>query len=198
MYNHLVNHQDAIRPTQPGCKLTYADFLLFPDDGKRHELIDGAHYVTPSPKLKHQAIVGNLYWLIRSFLTDHPIGNAYLSPLDVVLSDIDVVEPDLLFVASEQLDILTERNVSGPPTLVVEVLSESTRRRDETLKMKLYERMGVREYWMVDPEAETVNVYRAAAERFERVCALSVETNDSLTTPALPGRSLALAAIFAD
>ena len=193
--------RDRGRPTQPGFKLTYADFLLFPDDGKRHELIDGAHYVTPSPKLKHQAIVGNLYWLIRSFLTDHPIGNIYLSPLDVVLSDIDVVEPDLLFVACDQRDILTERNVAGPPTLVVEVLSQSTRHRDETLKLKLYERMGVREYWIVDPEGDAVRVYRPAsdtADAFERVNQLSVEARDSLSTPLLPGLAISLAAIFAD
>ena len=111
-------------------RLTYDDFLLFPDDGRRHELIDGAHYVTPSPNLRHQDLVGRLF----------------LSPFDVVFSFHDVVEPDLVFVASDQLDILTAQNIQGTPALVVEVLSPSTRKRDREVKRRLYERAGVREY----------------------------------------------------
>ena len=87
----------------PARKLTYADFLLFPDDGKRHELIDGVHYVTPSPNLGHQELVGRLYLAIGNFLsTRRHLGRVFLSPLDVVMSDYDVVEPDLLFVAGDQ------------------------------------------------------------------------------------------------
>src|SRR5918996_916629 len=89
-------------------RLTYADFLLFPDDGKRHELIDGVHYVTPSPNLGHQELVGRLYLAIGNFLTTRrQLGRVFLSPLDVVMSDYDVVEPDLLFVAGDQQHILT-------------------------------------------------------------------------------------------
>ena len=75
-------------------KLTYDDFLLFPDDGKRHELIDGEHYVTPSPNIRHQTILGNLYFLIRTWLEQHPVGRAFMAPLDVVFTQFDVVEPD--------------------------------------------------------------------------------------------------------
>ena len=180
-----------MRPASPTVKFTYEDVRLFPDDRKRHELIDGEHYVTPSPRLKHQAIVGNLYWLIRSFLTDH-----YVSPLDVVLSRIDVVEPDLLYVANDQQDMLTESNISGPPALVVEVLSSSTRRRDETLKLELYGRMGVREYWIVDPDLETLTVYRARDDRFARIGELSLEANDALSSPMFPGLDLPLSSVF--
>ena len=80
-----------MKPASPGVKLTYDDFLLFPDDGQRHELIDGEHYVTPSPIPRHQRIVGNLYWLIRSFLERHSIGEVFGAPVDIVLSHFDVV-----------------------------------------------------------------------------------------------------------
>ena len=113
-----------------------------------------------------------------------------------MLSSIDVVEPDLLYVANDQQDILTESNVSGPPSLVVEVLSSSTRRRDETLKLELYGRMGVREYWIVDPDLETFTVYRAADDRFARIGELSIEANDALSSPMFPGLALPLSSVF--
>jgi len=80
-------------------KLTYDDFLLFPDDGHRHELIDGEHYVTPSPNMRHQAISGNLHIMIRSWLEQHPVGRIFYAPFDVVFTIFDVVEPDLLYLS---------------------------------------------------------------------------------------------------
>ena len=80
-------------------KLTYDDFLLFPDDGRRHELIDGEHYVTPSPNMKHQAVSGNLFFMIRSCLDQHPVGRIFYAPFDVVFTHFDVVEPDLLYLS---------------------------------------------------------------------------------------------------
>ena len=111
-------------------RLTYDDLFDFPDDGKRRELIDGELYVTPSPNLRHQVLVGRLYVAIANYLAATPgPGRVYLSPLDVVLSPHDVVEPDLFFVASEQLDVLTPKNVQGAPALVVEILSRVRARR---------------------------------------------------------------------
>ena len=95
-YNERMSGNDDVKTAaKPGVKLTYDDFLLFPDDGKRHELIDGEHYVTPSPNTKHQQISGNLHCLIRSWLEAHPIGRVFYAPFDVVFSHFDVVEPDL-------------------------------------------------------------------------------------------------------
>jgi Uma2 family endonuclease len=92
----------------PDTRLTYDDFLLLPDDGKRHEIIDGAHYVTPSPNLRHQDVVLRLTLRIGAYLEAHPgAGRLFIAPLDVVLSHHDVVEPDLLFVAGDQTEILT-------------------------------------------------------------------------------------------
>ena len=101
--------------TARSTKLTYADFVLLPDDGKRHEIIDGEHYVTPSPNTKHQVVVGNLYLSLGNYLREHPIGLVFLAPFDVVLSNFDVVEPDLLYISRERIDVLTKANVRGAP-----------------------------------------------------------------------------------
>jgi Uma2 family endonuclease len=121
----------------------------------------------------------------------------FFAPVDVVLSRFDVVEPDLLYMSKERkAQIANDANVQGPPELVVEVGSPSTRRRDETLKRALYERAGVSEYWVVDPELDVVRVYRRDGERFARPIELSLEAGDVLTTPLLPGLELPLSEIF--
>jgi Uma2 family endonuclease len=188
---------DAMRPTVPGVRLTYDEYLLFPDDGKRHELVGGEHDVTPSPTPRHQAILWNLVALIGPHLQAHPVGRAFTSPLDVVLSDLDVVGPDLLFISRERLhQVLTSTHVAGAPDLVVEVASPGTSKRDETVKRGRYERFGVSEYWVIDPEREVVKVFRQAAGVYARVTELTCEGGDVLTTPLLPGLELPLARIF--
>lgn len=179
-------------------RLTYDDFVLFPDDGKRHEIIDGEHHVTPSPNLRHQQLVGRLHVEIAIYLRAHPqAGQVFLSPLDVVLSHYDVVEPDLLFVAGDQAAIMTDKNIQGPPALVVEVLSKSSRKRDAQTKRRLFERTGVREYWLVDPELDVVQVFRPSPEgKLTRVAELSSEDGDTLTTPLLPGCAIGLRELF--
>ena len=194
-----MSGRDEVMRTNPGVKLTYDDFLLFPDDGKRHELIDGEHYVTPSPNRKHQAIVWNLAGLIAPYLDSHPIGRAFVAPFDVIFSEFDVVEPDLLFISKARLDdILTTTHVRGAPDLVVEIGSPSTRKRDETIKRKLYERRGVEEYWVIDPDLDTIAVYRRIGEGYQRTGEFSLERNETLTTTLLPGLALALDRIFKD
>jgi len=182
----------------PGVKLTYDDFLLFPEDGQRHELIDGEYYVTPTPKLSHQAIVGRLHLAIGNYLAATPIGRVFLSPLDVILSNFDVVEPDLLYVSNERAPEILRDWVRGAPDLAVEVGSPSTRKRDETIKRALYERFGVVEYWVVDPEIDVVRIYRRTADHFGRPTELSLEAGDVLTSPLLAGLELPLARIFRD
>jgi Uma2 family endonuclease len=155
---------DTARPSSEtsagdGLKLTDDDFLLFPDDGKRHELIDGEHYVTPSPDLRHQRISGRLYLLIGIWLEAHPIGELFYAPLDIVFSRFDVVEPDLLYMSNERAAQITsnKQHVTGAPELVIEIGSKSTRKRDQTIKRRLYERWGVSEYWVVDPELDVIS-----------------------------------------
>ena len=178
-------------------KFTYEDFLTFPDDGKRHEIIDGEHYVTPSPDTRHQTVCTALTALLWTYLKQHPIGAVFVAPFDVIFSDLDVVEPDLLYISRERAAILTAQNVRGAPDLVVEILSPSTRKTDEVTKRKRYEHFGVLEYWVVDPELDAIKVYRRTDDRFVRVAELSAEAGDLLTTPRLPGFSVTLTEIFA-
>lgn len=181
----------------PPLKLTYEDYLHLPEDGKRHELIDGEHLLTPSPNTRHQFVTSNLHRLLSGFVHTQGLGRVCTAPLDVVLSATDVVQPDLLFVASERLDRFTEAHLRGAPDLAIEILSESTRRTDEITKRHLYERYGVAEYWIVDPVVETVKIFRLADGRFHRGAELSLEAEDLLTTALLPGLEIPLAQIFA-
>jgi Uma2 family endonuclease len=179
-------------------RLTYDDFVSFPDDGLRHELIDGEHYVTPSPNTRHQRLVGRLYAAFVLYLRDHPeAGEAFVAPFDVVFTEFDVVEPDLLFIAFNQREIVTEKHVRGAPAIVIEILSAGTRKVDEKIKYRLFERSGVVEYWLVDPELDVVKVYRRASDgTLPRVAELTAETEQSLTTPLLPGLVVPLADLF--
>jgi Uma2 family endonuclease len=193
----LMPGTDGALPNPRGVKLTYDDFVLFPDDGLRHVLIDGEHYVTPSPNTKHQQVLLNLTLLIGNWLTLHAFGRMFFAPFDVVFSRFDIVEPDLLYMSNTRAaEILTAANVQGVPELVVEIGSPGTRRRDETIKRNLYERTGVSEYWVVDPEVDVVRVYRRDGERFARPLELSAEAGDVLTSELLPGLALPLQAIF--
>jgi Uma2 family endonuclease len=178
-------------------RFTYEDYLQFPDDGRRHELIDGEHVVTPSPDERHQDTAGRLFLALGNFVGRHPVGKVYFAPFDVILSRFDVVEPDILFVSNERLGII-RRWVHGAPDLAVEIVSPSTRRLDETKKLAAYGRFGVREYWVVDPENEVVTVYRRAEDgSFPRVAELSREAGAVLETPLLPGFAFALGSLFA-
>ena len=182
----------------PNRRLTYDDFLLFPDDDRlRHEIIDGVHYVTAAPSVRHQDLVGRLYLAIGNFLANRPgLGRVYLSPIDVVFTLHDIVEPDLVFVAGDQLEIMTEKNIQGAPAIVVEVVSKSTRRRDERIKKELFDRGGVREYWIVDPERSQVVVYRREGAGLDVRTPLTVTDQAVLTSPLLPGFSLSVPELF--
>jgi Uma2 family endonuclease len=190
--------EERVKPAAPrALKLTYEDFVNFPNDGKRHEIIDGEHYVTPSPNAKHQVVLGNLYLSIGNYLRGRSIGIAFLAPFDVVFSNFDVVEPDLLYISRDRLAVLTEAHVRGAPDLVVEILSPGTRRTDERTKLKLYERFGVQEYWIVDPKNSVVKIYRRIGDEFGTASELSAAADEALTTPLLPGWSAPLEEVFA-
>ena len=142
----------------PQIKFTYRDYLLLPEQDRR-ELIGGDFYfMPPSPNFSHQSISRNLGKLLWDFVMANNIGVVVSAPMDVVFSDFDVVQPDILFISNEKRSIITETNISGAPDLVVEILSPSTADRDRELKLSLYTRFGVNEYWIVDPENNTVQV----------------------------------------
>jgi Uma2 family endonuclease len=176
-------------------KLTYDDFVLFPDDGMRHELIDGEHYVSPSPNTRHQRISRRLLLALANWLEAHPVGEVFAAPFDVVFTRFDVVEPDILFVANERAAAyITDVHATGAD-LVIEIGSPSTRKRDETIKRRLYERAGVVEYWFVDPERDLIRVYRRDGERFAAPVEMASDA-DPVTTDLLPGFALSLDSVF--
>lgn len=189
---------DAVRST---VRLTYDDLVaMFPDeDGVRRELIDGELFVTPSPVTRHQRLSMRLAVSLGNHLDLHTgQGEVFTALLDVVLTAYDVVEPDLLVVLGDQRDILKEKNVQGAPGLVIEILSPGTRKRDLTIKRQLFDREGVREYWIVDPEGNTVAVYsRATDGSFPLATTLAASQGETLTTALLPGWKLPLERLFA-
>lgn len=176
--------------------LTYQDLLELPDDGLRYELINGELIVSPSPYLRHQRIVGRLYLALGNHLAAHGGGIVYVAPADVLFSDIDVVEPDLVFIADDRLSIQTEANIQGAPSLVIEVLSRTHPRRDQIQKRDLYARFDVPEYWIVDPEADRVEVYRHDGNGYPRPAIL--QPGDDLTYERLPGLRIDVAGLFVD
>ncbi len=125
-------------------KLTYADYLKTSDD-ERYELLNGELVMTPAPLLYHQHVLLKLLVKMAALVDERNLGDIYFAPTDVALSDMDVVQPDLLFVSNERNHILTRENIQGAPDLVVEVLSPATAERDRTLKLDLYARHGVHE-----------------------------------------------------
>ncbi len=181
---------------EPSPKLTYEDYLRIPDDGKRHEILGGKHYVTAAPFIRHQRIVRRLASRLDRFLSEHPLGEYFFAPTDVILSSHDIVQPDLLFISNERTSILTEKNVQGAPDLVIEVLSEKNRRLDEVIKRQAYERFGAREYWIFDPRWKTAQVWERTAEGLRRKASLSAAAGDVLTTALLPGLEIPLAEVF--
>ncbi|MFZ0963797.1 MAG: Uma2 family endonuclease [Terriglobia bacterium] len=171
-------------------RLTYEDLCLLPEDGKRREIIEGELFVTPSPQTPHQKAVMRLSARLWQFVDSHKLGEVFGAPFDVVFSDFDVVEPDLLFISSARAGVLTRKNVQGAPDLVVEVLAESTARVDRSIKLKLYGKFGVQEYWMIDPEGPSAEIYRRGKEGLDLVAKLSAE--EALTSPMFPGFSVRL------
>lgn len=139
---------------------TYDDLLAMPEstDGTRYEILDGVLVVSPSPATKHQRVLGNLYVMLRQALHDTRIAEVFMAPFDVVLSKTRVAEPDLLVIAAERRGMLEKRGVFGAPDLVIEILSPSNTKHDQVTKRRMYARSGIREYWIVNPDAESVEV----------------------------------------
>ncbi len=129
-------------------KLTYEDYCRFPDDGRRHEILDGEHHVSPSPNRPHQSLLTRLVTQFETQIGERDL--VYTAPIDVHLTEVDVLQPDLVVVAPGHRHILTPKKIKGAPDLVVEVLSPSTEALDRGRKMQRYAQGGVPEYWIVD------------------------------------------------
>lgn len=178
----------------PGHYFTYEDYKLMPEE-KRCEIIEGELLMTPSPVFRHQAIQARLLVKLFSFVEANELGQVVSAPMDVILSPENVVQPDVLFISKERSAVIEKAGaVAGAPDLAVEILSPSTAPRDQVLKRKLYARFGVREYWIVDPGTEMVEVMTLAGSTFETWQRFMAD--QSLISPLLPGLSVKLGDIF--
>lgn len=145
---------------------TYQDYLRLPDDGYHYEVIRGELYMTAAPTIKHQDAVRNLLVALHLFVRERRQGKVYDSPVDVRLSEQTVVEPDIVFISRERLSIIKESSIEGAPDLIIEVLSPSNWVVDRRDKFVVYEAAGIGEYWIVDPDAQTVEVYSLRQDRY--------------------------------
>ena len=178
---------------KPTTKLSYEDYCKTPDD-ERWELLDGELSMAPPPTIAHQRISGNLYFLLRTYVDRMGLGDVMYAPVDVVLSDHSVVQPDLLFISSARSDIVADTNVRGAPDLVVEILSPSTASRDWRIKLDLYASHGVQEYWVVDPDGQRVWVMARDESGLNEVA--NYGRGDVLTSPVLSGLTVKLEEVF--
>ena len=174
-------------------KFTYEDYYYAPED-KRYELHDGDLVVVPAPKEQHQDKVGALFIAIALFVRERMLGRVYIAPFDIVFTNHDVVQPDVIFVSNEKLNIITPDNIQGAPDLVIEVLSPSTAHRDRTFKRALYARHGVREFWMVDTNARLIEVLLLRESEYETVGIYG--EGQTLTSPTLTDFTLNIDDIF--
>jgi Uma2 family endonuclease len=174
-------------------KLTYADYLKTSDD-ERCELLNGELVMPPAALTGHQMISMALASRLYLYVNEKGLGTVVAAPTDVVLSDTDVVQPDILFVSSQRSQIVTRENVRGAPDLVVEILSPATAERDRTVKLDLYARHGVKEYWIVDPDVGTVTVLLQGGSGFDMISVYG--EGETLRSQTLAGFSVALQEIF--
>lgn len=174
-------------------RLTVDDYRATPE-GARYQLVEGELIMAPAPSLYHQTITGNLHLLLAGFLQKQRLGRVFMAPCDVYLSDHDVVQPDLLFVAQARLSILQEDGVHGAPDLVIEVLSPATAQLDKKTKRRIYARAGVKELWLVDPLLLQIQLYDFARDAAKPVRV--VEEDEMFESALLPGLAVSAVGIF--
>ena len=181
--------------TQVKIKFTVEDYQHLPEsETKRYELLGGEIAMAPAPVPYHQEISGKIYFALIRHIRDHHLGKVYDAPLDVILAEEDVVQPDILFISNTRLKIIREEAIHGAPDLVIEILSPATAGRDRSFKRTLYARSGVREYWLVDPETRTIEVLTLGPQGYQ--LAGRYEKSQTLRSPLLTDLSIALDEVF--
>jgi len=170
---------------------TYNDYYNLSDD-KRYEVIEGELIEMYAPRIMHQEILVNLTIELGNYLKKNKIGKIYIAPCDVVLSDINTFQPDLLFVSQENLNIIKEKAIIGTPDLIIEILSPSNKAHDMVKKFKLYEKFKVKELWIIDPDDKSIKIYSLKADKL----ALYSESSETTKVKSTLLRELDLS--FAD
>lgn len=175
---------------QTGTRMTATEYYELPETNKPVQLLNGVIIVSPPPIPAHQRVIVRLGFSLHTLI---PNGEIFVSPIGLYLDEDNVPEPDIVWVAADSPCKVTEKRLEGPPDLIIEVLSPSTARYDRVQKFALYERYGVREYWLADHEAEYVEVFVLQAGRFTRQGAYGPE--DTFHSPVL-GKAIDLSRIF--
>jgi Uma2 family endonuclease len=175
--------------------ITRHGYVLIPEGAPRQELIEGDLVIAPSPSSFHQDILLNLGTIFRDYLRANPIGKIFVAPLDTYLSDINVYQPDLLFIRKQNLAIVEEHGVEGAPDLAIEILSKTTAKYDLGIKRSIYARTGVEELWIIDPTKRTLAVYRLTEN--SETPAATYKGKQKFTSEVLPGLTIVLTEVFA-
>jgi len=175
-------------------KFTYQEYRTLPETGPRYQLIEGDLLMSPSPNFFHQTLVYNLALILGQFAKTHALGLVRVAPLDVILTEEDVVQPDIVYVSNARKGIIAPEGLRGAPDLCVEVLSASTRDLDSQAKRVLYARHGVAELWLVDPDARTIELFRLQEQPHAPTRVFRAD--ETLTTALLPGLEVKLAEVF--
>lgn len=194
IYFTIINHNlGTFKMLKTSIKYTYNDYAAI-DDDKRYELIEGELYMVPSPNFYHQSISINISQALKKFVKENNLGIVLYAPFDVVLSETDVLQPDILFLSRDRMSLITNKNLKGAPDLVVEILSSSTMERDRLVKKRLYMEHGVKEFWIVDPDKKRVEVLVLKEGGFETIGIYFMD--DELTSPLLKEFRLDLKEVF--
>ena len=175
----------------PKVKLGYDDYVLFPDDRNRHEIIDGDHFKNPAPNTYHQTVSKRIQYVLYSEIELRDSGVVFSAPVDVQLGAHDIVQPDLVVVLSDSAARVTPSEILGAPDLLIEILSPSTAKSDCELKRRIYERSGVREYWIVDPDSHTVRQLVLKNEGF-----VEQSVSDDVEMAVLPQVKVAFSSVW--
>jgi Uma2 family endonuclease len=181
-----------LAPVQPA--ITRADYEAVAEGPPYYQLIEGQLIMSPSPFTYHQRIVGRIYGVLSYWVRENALGEVFVSPLDVYLNDINVYQPDVVFISNARLGQVTEKGIEGAPDLCVEVLSKSTQRFDKITKKKIFAQAGLKHYWLVDGEAKSITAFDLSADTEK---AAQVVTAPEVFSPALfPGLEIRLDELF--
>jgi len=175
--------------------LTYEDYITLPNDRNRYEILEGELIVTPSPTFKHQEVSRNLLLILHYHIKKNNLGKIVAAPMDVILEDTTVAQPDIIFISKEKYRFVTKRGIECAPDLLVEILSPSSKRYDRVSKMQIYGKHSVTWYWIVDPDSSTVEEYRI--EKGNYVLAGTYQKSDTFAPELFPDLKIELSQVWA-
>ena len=189
--------QTTVQEWPPQGQWTYDDYAHLPNDGWKYEVMRGELYMSPAPSPRHQVISSNLNFEFQRFVRERDLGKVLVSPIDVILPRGlgTPVQPDILFIRRDNLQIIGETTIDGIPDLAVEILSPSNWVDDRRTKFDVYADAGIAEYWIIDPKKESVEIFTRKGNRYELV--EKYDRGDRVASQVLSGFSLAVDEIFA-